>query len=139
MKALFCLLLSLVCVPSLAASSDPVDEIARRSGLPASEVGAVLANCDASQTSMTFCAWRDQLIAEQDLQSAVSGRETDSPACKAPLEKHVSRWSRQRDSTCEKQARKEWGTGSMRQAAQASCVTTETRRIIGKVMAFNCR
>ncbi|MDR6496768.1 hypothetical protein J2797_006695, partial [Paraburkholderia terricola] len=30
----------------------------------------MLANCDANQTSLNFCAWRDKVIAEQKLQDA---------------------------------------------------------------------
>jgi hypothetical protein len=31
----------------------------------------MLANCDANQTSLNFCAWRDRVVAEQKLQDVV--------------------------------------------------------------------
>ncbi|MEM5435510.1 lysozyme inhibitor LprI family protein [Paraburkholderia diazotrophica] len=118
---------------------NPVDEIATRSGLPASEITALLVNCDASQTSMNFCAWRDQLVAEQNLHLAVSSKETQFPACRNRLETQIAGWARQRDRACQRGTQQEWGNGSMHQAAQAICVTKETERITGKVKAFHCR
>ncbi|MFD1022117.1 lysozyme inhibitor LprI family protein [Paraburkholderia sabiae] len=118
---------------------NPVDEIATRSGLPASEVVALLTNCDVSQTSMNFCAWRDQLVADQNLQLAISHKTTQFPACKSRLEKQTARWTRQRDLACRKGAQQDWGNGSIHQAAQAICVTKETQRITGKVKAFHCQ
>lgn len=50
------------------AGQTTADEISARSGLPASEVNALLADCDSNQTSMNFCAWRDQIVAERELQ-----------------------------------------------------------------------
>jgi uncharacterized protein YecT (DUF1311 family) len=139
MKLAIALSVGLVCTSPQAAVISPVDEMAARSGLPASEVAALLANCDASQTSMNFCAWRDQLVAEQNLQLAVSRMEAQSPACKNRLEKQIPRWTRQRDLDCQKGARQDWGNGSMHQAAQTICLTKETERITGKVKAFHCR
>ena len=31
----------------------------------------MLANCDANQMSLNFCAWRDRVVAEQKLQNVV--------------------------------------------------------------------
>ncbi|MHB9839206.1 lysozyme inhibitor LprI family protein [Paraburkholderia terrae] len=129
----------LACTSLRAETVSPADEIASRSGLPASEVAALLENCDANQTSMNFCAWRDRLVAEQNLHLVVLRKEAESPACRVRLEKQVSKWTRQRDRVCGSQSRREWGDGSMRQAAQATCVTKETERLIEKVSAFHCR
>ncbi|APR38896.1 lysozyme inhibitor LprI family protein [Paraburkholderia sp. SOS3] len=139
MKRLAFFLIGLVCTSLHAAATDPVDEIANRSGLPASEVSALIANCDASQTSMNFCAWRDQLVAEQNLHLVMADREAQSPTCKARLEKQISRWITQRDRACRSEAQQAWGTGSMRQAAQATCAAKQTETLIGKVKAFGCR
>ncbi|MFM0738150.1 lysozyme inhibitor LprI family protein [Paraburkholderia xenovorans] len=131
------LLAGFVCASLHAATTNVVDEIVSRSGLNASEVAALLANCDASQTSMNFCAWRDRLVAEQDLQRAISSK-TDSFSCKARLEKRVSKWITQRDRACQIGAQRDWGNGSERQAAQTVCVTEATARITGKVKSFRC-
>ncbi|CAG9255727.1 lysozyme inhibitor LprI family protein [Paraburkholderia caribensis] len=139
MKFAILFLGGLVCTSLHAATVNPIDEIAGRSGLPASEVAALVANCDASQTSMNFCAWRDQVVAEQNLHLAVSRKEADSPACKARLEEQVSKWTSQRDSACKRQSEREWGKGSMRQTAQTICMSKETERLVGKVDAFHCR
>lgn len=51
-----CLLLFMVVSATAFADQTPADEISARSGLPASDVAALLNNCDSSQTSMNFCA-----------------------------------------------------------------------------------
>lgn len=111
------------------AQQTPADEIAARSGLPASEVAALLAECDANQTSMNFCAWRDQIVAERDLQQVIARQESEHPERKAALEARVARWKKARDASCEKSAIKEWGDGSMRPAAQSICATAATKKM----------
>lgn len=124
-------LLWMLLVVSGAAVADqsPADEISARSGLPASEVTALLNNCDGSQTSMNFCAWRDQIVAERELQQVVDKQVAEHPERKIGLEAKVVKWKKARDTSCEKSARKEWGDGSMRPAAQAICATAATKRM----------
>lgn len=124
-------LLWMLLVVSGAAVADqsPADEISARSGLPASEVTALLNNCDESQTSMNFCAWRDQIVAERELQQVVDKQVAEHPERKIGLEAKVAKWKKARDMSCEKSARKEWGDGSMRPAAQAICATAATKRM----------
>lgn len=121
-----------------AAQGDPAQELAHRSGLPASEVDEMLKNCDASQTSMNFCAWRDQIVAEQRLQLAIAKRVTDSPRCRTAIEKKVTQWKVARDRVCKKSATKEWGSGSMRTAAESICVTAETKRMTTRIGRTQC-
>ncbi|KVW21478.1 hypothetical protein WK94_16775 [Burkholderia ubonensis] len=111
------------------AEQSPADEISARSGLPASEVSALLADCDSNQTSMNFCAWRDQIVAERELQQVVDKQISEHPDRKAALEARIAKWKRARDASCEKSARKEWGEGSMRPAAQAICATASTKKM----------
>jgi uncharacterized protein YecT (DUF1311 family) len=122
---------------SAAAVADqtPGDEISARSGLPASEVAALLSNCDGSQTSMNFCAWRDQIVAERELQQVIDQQGSEHPDRKAALEARISKWKKARDASCEKSARKEWGDGSMRPAAQAICVTSSTKTMTKRLVA----
>lgn len=115
------------------AGQTPADEISARSGLPASEVNALLADCDSNQTSMNFCAWRDQIVAERELQQIVELREREHPERKPALQTRVEKWKKARDATCEKSARKEWDGGSMRPAAQANCATAATQRMTKKL------
>ncbi|MXK59264.1 DUF1311 domain-containing protein [Burkholderia pseudomallei] len=125
--------LLLLASASAFAEQTPADEISARSGLPASEVNALLADCDSNQTSMNFCAWRDQLVAERELQQVVDQQISEHPARKAALEAKVAKWKKARDASCEKSARKEWGDGSMRPAAQAICATAATKKMTKKL------
>jgi uncharacterized protein YecT (DUF1311 family) len=117
------------------AEQTPTDEISARSGLPASEVDALLADCNSNQTSMNFCAWRDQLVAERELQRVVNQQIGKHPERKASLEATVAKGKRARDASCEKSAREEWGNGSMRPAAQAICATASTKQMTKKLSA----
>ncbi|KVH77581.1 lysozyme inhibitor LprI family protein [Burkholderia ubonensis] len=122
-------LLLLLASATAFAEQTPADEISARSGLPASEVSALLADCDSNQTSMNFCAWRDQIVAERELQQVVDQQVSEHPERKAALEAKIAKWKKARDASCEKSARKEWGEGSMRPAAQAICVTASTKKM----------
>ncbi|KVT87052.1 hypothetical protein WK59_09445 [Burkholderia ubonensis] len=122
-------LLLLLASATAFAERTPADEISARSGLPASEVSALLADCDSNQTSMNFCAWRDQIVAERELQQVVDQQVSEHPERKAALEAKIAKWKKARDASCEKSARKEWGEGSMRPAAQAICVTASTKKM----------
>lgn len=127
------LILALVSTSALAAGPDPVDALSQRSGLPASEVSAMLSHCDADQTSTNFCAWRDQIVAEQELQRVVDDKSAASPACKEALEKKIDAWKKRRDASCQRSAQQEWGGGSMLPAAVAICATAETKRMTKKI------
>ncbi|PAJ78278.1 lysozyme inhibitor LprI family protein [Burkholderia ubonensis] len=125
----FAFLLLLLASATAFAEQTPADEISARSGLPASEVGALLADCESNQTSMNFCAWRDQIVAERELQRVVDRQVSEHPERKAALEAKIAKWKKARDASCEKSARKEWGEGSMRPAAQAICATASTKKM----------
>ncbi|KWI36365.1 hypothetical protein WM04_06935 [Burkholderia ubonensis] len=119
------------------AEQTPADEISARSGLPASEVSALLADCDSNQASMNFCAWRDQIVAEREMQHVVDRQISEHPERKAALEAKVAKWKKARDASCEKSARKEWGDGSMRQAAQAICATASTKKMTKRLSTLD--
>jgi hypothetical protein len=123
------LLLALASASAMAVDQSPVDMLSARSGLPKNNVSALLADCGANQTSINFCAWRDQIIAEQDLQHSVAKQEAAAPNCKAALDKKLAIWKKNRDLICRKSARNEWGSGSMQATAQAICATVETKRM----------
>ncbi|KUZ64720.1 hypothetical protein WI38_31025 [Burkholderia ubonensis] len=119
------------------AEQTPADEISARSGLPASEVGALLADCESNQTSMNFCAWRDQIVAERELQHVVDRQVSEHPERKAALDAKIAKWKKARDASCEKAARKEWGDGSMRPAAQAICATASTKKMTKRLSTLD--
>ncbi|NTZ08956.1 lysozyme inhibitor LprI family protein [Burkholderia metallica] len=130
-------MIGLLVLASTHAFAGPTaaDEIAVRSGLPASEVNALLSDCDSSQTSMNFCAWRDQLVAERELQRIVDKQVNEQPRRKAALDAQMAKWKKARDTSCEKSARNAWGDGSMRPAAQAICATAATKEMAKRLSA----
>ena len=121
------------------AGPTPADEIAARSGLPASEVNALLRDCDSNQTSMNFCAWSDQIVAERELQRVVEKQVSDRPGRKKALDAQIAQWKRARDASCEKSTRNAWGDGSMRPAAQAVCATEATKEMTKRLSASASR
>lgn len=99
----------------------------------------MLANCDANQTSLNFCAWRDRFVAEQKLQDAIDEKLAKSPGCKSGLEKKVAAWKKRRDATCKKSAEAENGGGSIVPMEIAACEAAETDRMAKVVRARKCQ
>lgn len=127
-------LLAVVCSSAFATAPDPADVISKQSGLPASEVQGMLANCDANQTSLNFCAWRDQVVAEQKLQDALDEKPA---ACKTGLEKKITAWKKRRDANCKKSVEEENGGGSIVPMRIATCEADETDRMTKVIRAKN--
>lgn len=125
--------LGLLVAANAFAEPPPADEIAARSGLPASQVQALLQDCDGNQTSMNVCAWRDQIVAERALQRAVDRHVGAHPDMKAAIESSIATWRKRRDASCDRSARKEWGEGSMLPAARAICATASTKAMTTKL------
>jgi uncharacterized protein YecT (DUF1311 family) len=135
----FVMALTLVSTSVLAIPAAPVNEIANRSGLPASEVAAALSNCEANQTSMNLCAWRDQIVAEQKLEHAVDAIAGSSTTCRKTLERKIAAWKKRRDANCTRSASDEWGNGSMLPTAVSMCKTAETERMRKAIGSEKCR
>jgi uncharacterized protein YecT (DUF1311 family) len=115
-------------------------ELAKQSGLPESELSALLRDCEANQTSMTFCARRDQVAAEMELDRVVAGKLKQQPECREALDRRLANWRKSRDKGCEKSAAKEYGNGSMKPMAQAMCLKAETERMTASVKRMKgCR
>ncbi|MGF6570853.1 uncharacterized protein YecT (DUF1311 family) [Paraburkholderia sp. GAS333] len=130
---------ALACSSAFAETIDPADVISRQSGLPASAVQGFLANCDANQTSLNFCAWRDRVVAEQKMQDAVDAREAKSPGCKAHLENKIAFWKKRRDANCKKSAKAKNGGGSIVPMVIAACQAAETDRMTKKIASnYRC-
>jgi len=103
-------------------------ELAHRSTLPRNELESLLADCDANQQSIYFCAWRDQITAERKLDSMLTAKLDKMPRCKKAIDGELARWKKQRDSGCEKSATRDYGEGSLKATAQIACVTAEIEK-----------
>lgn len=117
------------CEESLPADAVIV-ELAHLSGLSEGELQTLVANCQASQQSMYFCAWRDKLVSEQGLQRALAQKKRAHPACASRFDSKVAGWKRQRDANCRQSAREQWGEGSMRPTAELLCQASDTQKMV---------
>jgi uncharacterized protein YecT (DUF1311 family) len=136
MRRISIVLYALIATSAVAADFDPVAELAQRSKLPATEVASLLATCEstnATQMSINFCAWRDLLAAEHQLQQVVDSRSTQAPKCADMLARKLSTWKKKRDAGCEKSAKLDYEGGSMLPTAIAMCETAETQRMTKKI------
>ncbi|WP_118179517.1 lysozyme inhibitor LprI family protein [Paraburkholderia phosphatilytica] len=130
--------LSLTCFALNARAQSDADEISQQSGIPASEVGAMLTHCDANQMSINMCAWRDRIVAERKLQRAVATKGTMNAGCPQPMNARIDAWKQERDQTCARKAQKQYGGGTMQQSAQTMCETAATKRMTGRINAGKC-
>jgi uncharacterized protein YecT (DUF1311 family) len=112
-------------------------ELSQRSGLSDAELSSLLANCNANQQSMYFCAWRDQIAASRNFARVLADKLQKMPQCKKTMETKVASWMKSRDQSCEKSATQEWGEGSMKPTAQTICVTAETVRMTTRLEHLN--
>lgn len=135
------LLLAVLSVSAVAASANAktlTDELAKRSGMSPAEITMLLASCDANQTSMKFCAWRDELAAEHRLQRLIERKRAASPKCGAMLAQTVAAWQKKRDETCRRSAEQQWGGGTMLSAAVAMCATDRTKLMMQNLSSNTC-
>ena len=123
--------------PDIQERAAVLGELSQRSGLPDVELSNLLADCNANQQSMYFCAWRDQIAAARAFGRALADKQQKMPQCKTAIESKVANWTRSRDQSCDKSATKEWGEGSMKPTAQAICVTAETMRMTKRLERMN--
>ncbi|HVZ31947.1 MAG TPA: hypothetical protein VG963_05955, partial [Polyangiaceae bacterium] len=84
------------------ASEDVLREVSRRSGLPESEVRALVANCDRDQQSQYFCAFRDFVARDLLLQSTAAEQQRQLPACEAELHQKLTEREHARDENCQR-------------------------------------
>jgi uncharacterized protein YecT (DUF1311 family) len=103
-------------------------ELSQRSGLSIDNLQNLLADCDADQQSMYFCAYSDEVVADLKLQHTLSLKQQQLPHCQTKLLDQVESWENKRDSSCAQSAAKEWGDGSMKPTAELVCSTAETNR-----------
>ena len=113
-----------------ATPRDPASELSRRSGLPPDEVGRLLADCSADQQSITFCAWRDQIAADDSLDEQTARFGASGSACRAAVTRQVAAWRQIRDKRCSAAARSEFGGGSAESAARLQCSADRTKSYV---------
>src|SRR5579864_7010522 len=124
--------------PTQDSNSDPavIAELASRSSLSEPTLRVLLANCNANQQSENICAWRDQIAAQRAFRGAVTRKEQELSPCKADIEHRAAAWERRRDSSCARQAQKQYGRGSLRPTAQAICLTEQTKQLTARMQSI---
>lgn len=138
---LFFVLLAVTSVAGASSRYTPTDsevlsDLSRRSNLPEADLKSMLAACDANQTNMNLCAYRDQVAADLTLKHAIEKKEKQLPKRTVEIDTKVAGWEKSRDVSCAKSAEQEWGNGSMKPTAQAMCVAAETHKMIRRVEKF---
>ena len=114
-------------------------ELSRRSALPPGKLKPLLANCDADQQSMYFCACRDVVAADLTLKLMVAEKGRESTACRSSLDTLVANFERSREPACAKSSAETFGGGSMEHTAQVICVAASTNSMVEQVRATECR
>ena len=111
-------------------AGEVLTELARRSNLPEADLRQSLANCDANQTNINLCAYRDQVAADLTLKHAIADKEAQRHQRTDAINAKIAKWEKSRDASCAKYAEREFGDGSMKPTAQAMCVAAETKKMI---------
>lgn len=110
---------------STAEALAVLTELSERSAIPREEIVAVVQDCDANQMSMNFCAWRDQISAERELDRVVADKIARRPECRGALETYLATRRRDFASGCERSADAEYGEGSIKPMMRAMCMQAE--------------
>jgi Lysozyme inhibitor LprI len=108
-------------------AGDVVTELSHRSNLPEADLQQSLANCDANQMNTNLCAYRDQVAADLTLKHVIAGKQTQHADA---INEKIAKWEKKRDAACAKSAAREFGEGSMKPTALATCVAAETKKMI---------
>jgi hypothetical protein len=111
--------------------------MSRRSAVPEAELKQRLTSCDADQQSMYFCALRDFITVDLQLDRIAAEQARRHPECRDPLERQLRDLKRERYSACAKSAEAEYGSGSMAQTAVAVCASSSTKPLIEQVAAMD--
>jgi hypothetical protein len=78
-----------------------LQSLSERSGRAPQELQQFLADCDADQQAMYFCAYRDVVAADLRLQHAAAARDARFPRCAADLSKLLREREAKRNRGCE--------------------------------------
>jgi len=129
------------CAENHAASPVPspnevLAEMSRRSAVPEAELKQRLTSCEAEQQNMYFCAFRDFIAVDIQLDRIAAEQTRRHPECKEPIEHQLRDLREQRDRACAKSAAEEYGAGSMARTAIAVCASSSTKPLIDQVTAM---
>ena len=128
-KQLLSGLIFAVSIPAFAAVQTPAQELAASSQLPLGEIQETLAKCDSvdeTTQDMYFCAWRDLIVAERDLQKVIDQRNSQRPERKAALNTRIAHWKKARAADCKKSAHRELAGGSLEPVEALGCQVEKT-------------
>lgn len=131
-------------LPTIAASAcantvapptaaDIVAELSRRSGVAEARLNAALADCDVDQQSIYFCAFRDLVAADLELEHVLADKIQHMPDCQSALKTKAAALISARDSGCARAAAEDYGGGSMEPTARALCAAGATQDIAKQV------
>lgn len=123
--------------PPAPSPNEVLAEMSRRSAVPEAELKQRLTSCDADQQSIYFCALRDFIAVDLELDRIAAEQTRRHPECKGPIEHHLHDLKQERDSACAKSAEEEYGAGSMAQTAIAMCAASSTKPLIDQVAAMD--
>lgn len=131
---------ALLVAPTLANSADTspssaeiLQTLSQRSGLPESDLTSLLSDCQATQQSIYFCAYRDTVAAELTLSREINAAKFRLPRCKQQIDGWVPEWKIRRDRQCKKQAAREYGEGTLAPTAALLCMTAETEAMSRRI------
>lgn len=115
------------------STQEVLSETARRSGLSESELRDLVANCDLNQQTLYFCAFRDFVARDLQLEHARAEKEGQLPLCGAEIGRRLAALARARDEKCQSAADEEAGEGSMNLQARAVCASSMTEHLIQRL------
>lgn len=115
------------------SAQDVLAALGSRSGISDTELRRLLGNCDASQSAMNLCAYRDAVAADLVLQHAVASKVEQLPACKAQVEARIARWTSERAGACKRSAAKDYSDGSLAPMAESMCMTHEIEQMTKRI------
>jgi Lysozyme inhibitor LprI len=109
-------------------------------GLDEAGAAEMLADCNADQQSMYFCAWRDKIVAERSLDRVAAEKKAAMPTCAAAVDEWIRLESARRDKACVKQASTNFGGGSLEPTARMTCAKDATNGLRNKLAGIDdCR
>lgn len=122
------LIVMLGCLFTAGAKAGAViEELSRRSHIPAAELTEILQDCERYQRNMNICAFYSFVEVDLELQKLVEERLPKLPAsCHAKFRKKQAEWEKRRDRKCSREADDEAEGGSMRPMIYSGCRTEAT-------------
>jgi lysozyme inhibitor LprI len=124
-------------VPPAPSPNEVLAEMSSRSAVTEAELSQWLMKCDADQQAMYFCAFRDFITIDIQLNRTAAEQIRRHPECRNEIERELRDLKQQRDSACAKSAEEDYGTGSMAQTARTICASSSTKPLIAKLAAMD--